>query len=168
MSALDPILRRWPLLALVAAAAMLAIAHAFQTFGGLAPCHLCLQQREVYWTALPIAAAASISLFTPYALTGRRVGGALLALTFIYGAYLAGFQAGAEWKWWPAPETCASAKGSLAGVLALMRGQARAMPACDKAAWVFLGLSMAGWNFVASVGLVGLSVASVFRPKDQT
>jgi len=167
MSLLDLILKRWPLFAFVIAGVMLAIAHAFQTFGGLPPCHLCLKQREVYWAALPIAAAAGISLFTPYALTGRRIGGAVLAITFAYGAYLAGFHAGAEWKWWPAPETCASAKGSLAGVLALMHGEARATPACDKAAWVFLGLSMAGWNFVASVGLVGLSLASIFRPKDQ-
>ncbi len=167
MSALDPILKRWPIFALLASAAMLAIAHGFQTFGGLAPCHLCLKQREVYWAALPISAAAAASLFTPYAGPGRRIGGALLALTFLYGAYLAGFHAGAEWKWWPAPETCSGgAKASLQGVMALMRGTAGATPACDKPAWVFLGISMAGWNFVASIGLAGLSLASIFRPKD--
>jgi disulfide bond formation protein DsbB len=56
-------------------------------------------------------------------------------------------------------------KASFAGVLALMRGKAAAMPACDQAAWVFLGLSMAGWNFIASVILIVLSALSIVRPK---
>ena len=41
----------WPVLAALASAAMLAAAHAFETFGGYAPCMLCLRQREVYWAA---------------------------------------------------------------------------------------------------------------------
>ena len=32
-----PVLKQWPLVALITALAMLAIAHAFETFGGLAP-----------------------------------------------------------------------------------------------------------------------------------
>jgi disulfide bond formation protein DsbB len=115
MSVLDPLLKRWPLAAAVVSLAVLGIAHAFQTFGGLAPCHLCLEQREVYWTALPIGVAAAIGLLTPYAAASRKVGGALLALTFVYGAYLAGFHAGAEWKWWPAPETCATPRPASPG-----------------------------------------------------
>lgn len=167
MTALDPILRRWPMFAFLASAAMLAIAHAFQTFGHLAPCHLCLKQREVYWVALAIAGLAGVALFTPLKDAARSFGGAALALIFLYGAYLAGFHAGAEWKWWPAPQTCASAgAASFAAMQALIHGAAAATPACDKAAWVFLGLSMAGWNFLASLGLVGLSVLSIFRPKD--
>jgi disulfide bond formation protein DsbB len=166
MKFLDPILKRWPIFALLAAAAALGIAHAFQTFGGLEPCHLCLKQREVYWAALPVAGLASISLFTQWKDAGRSFGGAALALIFLYGAYLAGFHAGAEWKWWPAPETCASgAKASLQGVMALMGGHAKAGPACDKAAWVFLGLSMAGWNFLLSLGLVAMSALSIFQPR---
>jgi disulfide bond formation protein DsbB len=163
MSLLDPLLRRWPLVALVVSAAMLAIAHGFQTFGHLPPCHLCLKQREVYWAALPVAALGAILGFTPAAKPSRWAFGVVLALIFAYGAYLAGFHAGAEWKWWPAPQTCASAgRVSLGDLAALMRGAAPAPPPCDKAAWVFLGLSMAGWNCLISLGLVGLSLASVF------
>ena len=55
---LNPLLDRWRLCALLAAAGMLATAHAFQTFGGYAPCSLCLRQREVYWVAAAIAAAS--------------------------------------------------------------------------------------------------------------
>ena len=44
---MNTLLRQWPAAAFLASAAMLAIAHAFETFGGLAPCTLCLQQRDV-------------------------------------------------------------------------------------------------------------------------
>jgi disulfide bond formation protein DsbB len=39
---------------------MLGAAHAFETFGGLAPCLLCLKQREVYWTAATVAVIAIV------------------------------------------------------------------------------------------------------------
>lgn len=161
MSAASVLLKRWPLLALLASAAMLAIAHGFETFGHLAPCHLCLKQREAYWIALAVAAATMAAPYISSRPPWRRIGGLALAAIFAYGAYLAAFQAGAEWKWWPAPEGCSSAGPVSASALkALLNGAAAATPPCDKAAWVFLGLSMAGWNFVASATLAGLSLAS--------
>src|SRR5262249_54859963 len=111
MTALDAVLKRWLIWAFLAAAAMLAAAHAFQTFGHLAPCPLCLKQREVYWAALPVSATGAAALASPWRGAARKVAGALLAVIFGYGAYLAGFHAGAEWHWWPAPQTCASAGG---------------------------------------------------------
>ena len=173
MSAFDPILSRWPIFAVLASVAMLAIAHAFETFGGLAPCHLCLKQREVYWVAMGLGGVACLAYAHRSPITekfrpngpSRWLVGIVLSLVFLYGAYLAGLQAGAEWKWWPAPETCSSTHASLEGVMALMRGRATATPACDKAAWVFLGISMAGWNFLASLGLIAMSTLSVFRPR---
>ena len=53
---LNPILDRWRFFALVISAAMLAVAHGFQTFGHLAPCELCLKQRTVYWVAGGVSA----------------------------------------------------------------------------------------------------------------
>jgi disulfide bond formation protein DsbB len=164
MSVLDPVLRRWPIFAFVISAAMLAIAHGFQTFGHLAPCHLCLKQREVYWVAMAVSAVAAAIGFTPTRTLGTRLGCAVLALVFAYGVYLAGFHAGAEWHWWKAPVTCASSGPvSLSALKALLAGGGAHQPACDQAPWVFLGLSMAGWNFVASVGLVLASLAAALR-----
>jgi disulfide bond formation protein DsbB len=162
MSALELILKRWPVFAFVAAAAMLAVAHAFETFGHLAPCHLCLKQREVYWAALAISAVGAATSFSPLPGHGRRVTAAVLAMLFAYGAYLAAYHAGAEWKWWPGPASCSgSAKVNLKDLSAFLHGAAGPQaPRCDQAPWVFLGLSMAGWNFVASLGLVALSTAS--------
>ena len=105
------ILRHWPALAFVTSAAMLAIAHAFETFGHLAPCELCLYERQVYWVALPVAALAFIAsqgvspkVFTPWI-------GAALALIFLTGAGIAIYHAGAEWKFWPGPSTCSGTSG---------------------------------------------------------
>jgi disulfide bond formation protein DsbB len=147
-------LRHWSGLALVSAAAMLAIAHGFETFGHLPPCTLCLYQRDVYWTALPIAAAGLIVVRMPGARLAPLIGG-LLALTFLVGAGIATWHAGAEWKFWPGPKACSGAGGhaTAAGLAALMNGARVALPHCDQAAWRFLGLSMAGWNVLISLKL---------------
>jgi len=151
----------WPAWAFLASAVMLAIAHAFQTFGHLAPCHLCLKQREVYWTALAVSAGAALAQWATGRGAGALLGGVLLTVVFAYGAYLAGFHAGAEWKWWPAPQSCASAGPvSLKDLSALLRGAPSHAPACDVAPWRLLGLSMAGWNFLISVALAILSLVS--------
>jgi disulfide bond formation protein DsbB len=164
MRALDPVLRHWPIFALAISGAMLAIAHSFETFGHLPPCHLCLKQREVYWIALSMSAVTMIAAITPLRTTGTRIGSALLAIVFAYGVYLAAFHAGAEYHWWKAPVTCASTGPvNLSALKALLAGGGAHQPACDQAAWVFLGLSMAGWNFLISIGLVLASVAAALR-----
>jgi len=163
--ALDILRRHWLVAALLASAAMLAIAHAFETFGHLAPCTLCLRQREVYWTAMTVAAAALVATRLPGGPRWRRPGCWALALVFFAGAMLAAYHAGAEWKWWPGPQTCAStgASASAADMAALLRGAKVAPPACDVAPWVFLGLSMAGWNVLISLKLAVFSVLAARR-----
>lgn len=162
------LLDRWRLAALLASAAMLAIAHAFQTFGGLAPCALCLQQREVYW----VAGATALGLMTLVRLPGgarwREISCWLLALLFLIGAGVAVYHAGAEWKFWPGPSACSgvSTGVSSADLQNLLAGKVKP-PACDKAPWVFLGLSMAGWNAVISFGLVALSAAAALRERSR-
>jgi disulfide bond formation protein DsbB len=161
LSLLRFVTRRWPWWALFASALMLAIAHAFERFGGLAPCLLCLKQREVYWTAMAVAAAgiAAGYLFKRPVVT--RLFCAALALIFLYGVGLATWHAGAEWKWWPGPEACAiDPKGTFttSGINDLLDGAKQATPSCEVALWRFLGLSMAGWNVLISLKLAVLSV----------
>lgn len=147
-------LRTWLLLALVTSAAMLGVAHAFETFGHLAPCTLCYYQRDVYWTALPIAAAGVLIERTP-AKRLAALAGAALTVTFLVGMSIAIWHAGAEWQFWPGPKACASGGGaaSAAGLAALMNGAKISAPHCDEAAWRFLGVSMAGWNALISLKL---------------
>lgn len=162
------VLDRWRLCALAASAAMLAIAHAFETFGGLAPCTLCLRQREVYWTAGAIALAGVVAVRLLAGRSWRVLSNALLAVVFAAGLGVAVYHAGAEWKLWPGPSACAAGGGgavSLDDLAGLMNGERVKPPACDEAAWVFAGLSMAGWNAVISAGLASLSVAAALRER---
>jgi disulfide bond formation protein DsbB len=157
---LNSLIRYWPAWALAVSAAMLATAHAFETFGGLSPCTLCLQQRDVYWTAMAVSALGLASAWTPARRGLAPLFAVLLAGVFAAGAAIAARHAGAEWKWWPGPQTCsgASAGVSAAALANLMHGAKVAAPRCDEAAWRWLGLSMAGWNFLISAGLAGLSL----------
>jgi disulfide bond formation protein DsbB len=163
-----PLLDRWRLCALLASAAMLAIAHAFETFGHLAPCTLCLRQREVYWTAGALALAFMVIVRLPGGPRWRQATCWVLALIFLAGAGIAVYHAGAEWKFWPGPSTCSSAGGGSVNAAALqdlLAGAKITPPACDKAAWVYLGLSMAGWNALISLGLAALSAAAALRER---
>ena len=105
---------------------MLAIAHAFETFGGLAPCILCLQQRTVYWAAMAIAAAGVAARYTPVKMRADRLFLAALAIVFLVGMGIAIRQAGAEWKWWPGPAACAANRVSVSldGGAAVLTGPA--------------------------------------------
>ena len=162
-AALHLLTRHWPLVALIVSAAMLATAHVFENLG-YAPCTLCLRQREVYWAAMVIALVALIVAQG----RGARLAwlfDALLALTFLYGAGLAFYHSGVEWKWWPGPESCAStgATASAAGLDALLGGEKFKPPACDEPNWWFLGLTMANWNTLVQLGLVGLGALAALR-----
>ncbi len=160
------VLRHWLLIALATSAAMLAIAHGFETFGGLAPCTLCLRQREVYWVALVLGGSGVIVSHVPRLARFTRIFGVLLALVFLVGMGVAVYHAGAEWKWWPGPTTCAStgAHVSAAALAGLLHGAKVSAPHCDEAAWRMLGLSMAGWNVLISLKLAVWSLLFATTP----
>jgi disulfide bond formation protein DsbB len=160
-------LKSWPLFAALVSAAMLAVAHAFETFGGLAPCTLCYRQRDVYWGALWFGLAAFVVLRLKADPRLRQLACAVLLLIFVFGAGQAAYHAGVEWKWWPGPAACSGgAHGVTAADMAsLLNGDKIKGPSCDKAAWVFAGLSMAGWNCVASLILAGASLVALLQDR---
>jgi len=163
---LDRIADQWPVLAFLACAAMLGAAHAFETFGKLAPCLLCLKQREVYWVTGAVALAAIVLTRTAWAAKVRKPLILLIGLGFLYGAGLATYHAGAEWKWWPGPAACAAGGAASADdLVAMLKGAKIAAPSCEKAVWIFLGLSMAGWNALISLGLAAASFFAALRPR---
>jgi disulfide bond formation protein DsbB len=161
---LRPFLDRWRLVALLASGAMLAVAHAFETFGHMAPCELCLKQRTVYWVAMGVAAAGMVVVRLPGGPRWRAATCWLLGLIFLVGAGVAAYHAGVEWKFWPGPASCTGAtKVDISAIKDLLKGGPTELPKCDKPAWIFLGVSMAGWNTVASLILVGFSAAAAVR-----
>jgi disulfide bond formation protein DsbB len=167
MTFLRPFLDRWRLCAILASAGLLAIAHAFEDFGGYAPCMLCLRQREVYWTAIALGAAFMVLVRTPGGPRWREATCWVLGLVFLVGAGIAVYHAGAEWKFWPGPSACAvtGAAVSADSLDSFLKGGAVRAPACDEAAWVFAGLSMAGWNALISLGLMTMSVLAALRER---
>jgi disulfide bond formation protein DsbB len=143
----------WLIFAALASAAMLAIAHGFETFGHLPPCELCLKQRDGYWIALAVAVAgiAAIKAWR----SAPRLFAVLLGLIFLGEAGFAAYHAGVEWHWWPGPASCTGGHGIVkpSDMLAILKGARITVVQCDQAAWRFLGLSMAGWNALAALGL---------------
>ena len=155
----DRFARLWPALAALIALLMLAVAHAFETFGHYPPCELCLKQRDVYWAILWIGACLAIA--TRFKPEWLRAACGLLALLFLGECVLASYHAGVEWKWWPGPTSCTSAgvhKVTAADMSALLAGAQQHVVQCDVAAWRVLGLSMAGWNAVAALVFTAASL----------
>jgi disulfide bond formation protein DsbB len=149
----------WPLIAAVASLAMLAAAHAFETFGGYAPCGLCLKQRDVYWAALTVAVIGFVLVRLKR--FPADILALLLAAIFATGMVVAAYHAGVEWKWWPGPTSCSGGGGlAVTGDLsALLEGKRVRPPACDEAAWRLFGISMAGYNALISLALAALGAA---------
>ena len=143
---------------LAATAGVLGAALMFQFIGGLAPCPMCLWQRWPYVAGMALAALALLAW--------RALGRPLLALgvpTFLIGAALGAYHAGVEWRWWPGPTSCSApiSPGDLSTDELLAQIMATPIVRCDEIVWQFLGLSMAGWNAVISLGLAGLCILAV-------
>lgn len=144
---------------LFGATGIILAALAFEHIGGYAPCPMCLMQRWAYYAAIPLSFAALILMSA-----GARVPAGLLmlvtGLAFLANAVLGGYQAGAEWGFWPGPATCGS--GTMQPLTPLGSDFAEtlrktAVPSCTDPDFRFLGLSFAGWNVVTSALLSGLS-----------
>lgn len=147
---------------LVIATAVILAALAFEHIGGYLPCPLCLQQRYAYYAGIPLAFLALVAVSS-----GRgqlaAVLFALICLAFLVNAGLGGYQAGAEWKYWPGPSSC----GTLQGIDGSGRGILDKLATakvikCDEAQWRLFALSFAGWNAVVSVVLAIAALKAAF------
>lgn len=144
------------LTAIVLAILMLAVilsALALEHIWGYVPCELCLKERWPYYIGIPLAVLAALSSASGMApqLTRGLLG--LLAIVLLAGAGLSVYHAGVEWKFWEGPSSCASSIDSVAkstkdllSDLSTQHG-----PSCSDAALRVLGLSLSGWNVIASL-----------------
>ena len=146
-------------LALLVSCVVILAALGFEHIGGYLPCPLCSMQRYAYYTGIPL-------LFLALVLVANDRPGmagvifAVVALGFLANAGLGAYHAGAEWKFWPGPDTCAATSGDLAtNAGSLLKDLQRVQVVrCDEAAWRFLGLSFAGWNVLISLLLSAMAL----------
>jgi disulfide bond formation protein DsbB len=151
-------------LLLAASVAILGAALASQYLGGLDPCVLCLWQRYPYAVVIGLAGVglglAAVSGM-PRAMLAGLAGAA--ALAFLANAGIAGFHVGVEQHWWEGTQGCAAAGGPAGSVEELRRRLlATEVARCDEVAFSLLGISMAGYNLIASV-ILGAFAAGAAR-----
>ncbi len=118
---------------------------------GLRPCTLCLAQRVPFVLAAVLGLAA---LLLPLAERGRRGLVMLAGLAFLVNSGLAVAHVGVERHWWTSP-VCGASAAALPATVAEMvarAGKPAEVP-CDKPAWQWHGVTMAGANVLYSGGL---------------
>ena len=138
--------------------ALLIGAHLFERVGGLAPCILCLDQREAHWAAIAVAAAglASARIFKSRLGAAAAVGAA--ALVYAVSAGLAFYHAGVEYKFWPGPALCSGGGVVDLNDIGAALANGAGGPSCEEAPWRLFGVSMAGYNLLVSAALLALTL----------
>lgn len=147
---------------LIAAMAVILTALGFEHIGGYIPCPLCLQQRYAYYAGIPLTGLALVFLGS-----GRPQAAALtlmvVGLLFIANAGVGAYHAGAEWGFWPGPQTCGTVEQLPTSASDLLKGIADSrLVRCDEASWRFFGLSFAGWNVVTSLLLAAGALRAAY------
>ena len=113
---------------------------------GLYPCEMCMWQRWPHLAAILLAAAAlafrKMSIALPLVVAA--------AFAILVSGLIGGFHAGVEYDWWEGLTSCSTnlpAGGDLLD--SIMNAP---LVRCDVAPWTLFGISLAGFNFLLSVG----------------
>jgi len=147
--------RTLPLFVLVTSAIVMATVLLAQYWGGLAACELCLTERWPWDVAIVIAFVATLVGSRP-ALPWVALS---LAAVFVVGSALGFYHFGVEQHWFAGPSACADT-GTPTTLVELKAQLMRQQPVrCDEPAWTFLGISLAGWNLMASLVMAGICIA---------
>lgn len=143
--------------------ALLGFGYYLEFVQGLEPCPLCVTQRVCFYL---VAAFAFAGLFKYRSVLYQRICNALAAFSALTGLLVAGRQLWLQ----SLPEDRVPACGPdlaymlnnfpLTEALAIMfKGDGN----CAEIDWTFLGLSIAGWSFVAFAGLLVLAAFQFWR-----
>ena len=137
------------LVALLLPAALLAGAYASQYLGGLYPCEMCWWQRYAHFAALVPAVLA----FTAPAHSSRaRVLTLLAALAIAVSGAIGVYHAGVEAKIFEGFTQCTALSTSSSTADLLKQITQAPLVRCDEVQFRFLGLSLAAWNAILSLG----------------
>ncbi|MGO4736418.1 disulfide bond formation protein B [Bosea sp. 2KB_26] len=167
-SRLDTLMRPMRLILLLGLGSTALIAGAWwsQLVWHLVPCKLCLEQRIPHYAAMALAAVALV-VARSRALQLTVLAG--FAVLMLWSTGLGAYHSGVEWGWFLGPNDCGGgAPAAAAGVQDFMKQlQTTRVVSCGEAAWRFLGLSLAGWNALASLGLAALALLGLIKASKQ-
>lgn len=141
----------------VISALALGGALAIEHIGGIAPCPLCLDQRIVYYAAVPLGLLAFA--FAPYRRNWSRAVLLILAAAFLFNAVFGVYHSGIEWGWWPGPDACSGASTIARTPQDLLKSLSKTQVIrCDEAALRIFGISLAGYSAAISAMLAALAI----------
>ena len=138
------------LIALLLPLALLAGAFGSQYFGGLVPCEMCWWQREAHMVAIVFA---GLSFTAPAELSRSRNLVLVAALAIAASGIIGVYHAGVEAKIFEGFTQCTAMATKGVSTEDLLRQITHApLVRCDEVQFRFLGISMAGWNAILSLG----------------
>jgi disulfide bond formation protein DsbB len=144
----------------VIGAAMLAAAFVMQWGFGVRPCILCLYERVPYAAVVAIAVAGLLFAAAPQAQRWLIRG---CGVVFTLGALLAAYHVGVENHWWVSAVGCEVKALPTFSVQDLRTSALTPLKPCDEVDFRVLGLSLAGWNAVASAVLAAACCVAAAR-----
>ena len=136
--------------------AVLGAAYAFQYIGGYKPCALCLEQRVPWFFLIGLGGAVTVAQAWGAPQIAKIALYAVIAVIALWSAYLGLFHFGVEYKWWPGPPDCVGTDlpvpTDITGPLSPSQ-----IVRCDEIVWHLFGITMAGFNFLFSLGVAGIA-----------
>jgi disulfide bond formation protein DsbB len=148
------------LIALLLPLALLGGALGSQYLGGLHPCEMC------YWQRWPHAAAillAALSFTAPAPSPRAKVFILLAALAIAVSGAIGVYHAGVEAKIFEGFTQCTALSRSSSTAELLEQITHAPLVRCDEVQWRFLGLSLAAWNAILSLGGAALVLVLTLR-----
>jgi len=125
------------------------------------PCRMC------YWQRIPHAVVIALPVLLM--LLGWRYAvwlTLIAALIMLISAGLGFWHSGVEWGFLPGPTGCSGNIDFSGNVSVVLDGLLKIKTIrCDEVPWSFLGLSMAGWNFIISACVAIYALISATRPE---
>jgi disulfide bond formation protein DsbB len=152
-------------LSVLVPAGLLAGAWSSEIWGGLNPCEMCWWQRYGHIAGLGFALLSLLLARLPD--RGRSFVW-LAALGIFASGAIGAYHAGVEAKVFEGFTQCTSTASAASAEDFLKQVMGAPLTRCDQVQWEFLGISMAGWNAIVSIGFASLILwLSLRRPKAQ-
>ena len=144
----------------LAAAGLLAAVFVMEYGFGVAPCNLCVLQRWPHGAVIPLALVAFLPAISD---KGRRVLLLLCAAAFATTAGIGIYHVGVEQGIFAGPSACSG--GITGDSVEELRRKLMAAPVirCNEVAWSLFGVSLAGYNVLASSALAVFSAVIGMR-----